>query len=473
MIKFALPILSLLILTACQTQQALKPQSTTAWLDLQSQTIEQLKQKNFGSAEMSIKEMMTIAGDEFNRWEYIRMALVSMPSDLAMPLADDALGIKSIKKSDQQLFGFSKVYTHFKKLEKALDIVNQAIDIKKEENYVFWRARLLLMLKKHALAELDYQWLLVKNSEKEEYISQYATLLNYLERPEEAQQLLERHINNPDLLYKSIILALRQEQESEAQNQYTQLKSILSETSDLDDQKRLEIGELAYWLQDPEYSMMLLSEIKSGDKISQAQLIMGNVQMSLEHYDRAIALYRQAQNGSAEQAAMAYLLEAQAHRELDETHVAMRTLNQALQLFPEHSDLRYSRAMLFEMDDSLVEMEKDLTYIISHDKTHYDALNALGYSWADRNIKLTQALEYIEKANALSPDSMPILDSLGWVHYRLGNLEKARTYLMSATKNDPNDRLLYDHLLEVLEAIGDSKAVEELQQKINSKFIDE
>lgn len=475
MIKKIFAATCCILLIACQKPTELKPaqaEPSEAWVEAQYTVVEQLKEKSFGEAESTLQTMMTLAEEDLSRWEYIRMGLVSMPPDLALPMVETALRLPFIKKSGPQLFGFSKVYTQFKDLENALITINQAIDIKKEEDYVFWRARLHLMLKKHQLAEKDYQWLLKKDDSKEAYVSQYASLLNHLNRADEAQALLEAHANNPDLLYKSIILAIRQDNEDDAQEQFVKLKGILAAT-EIDDQKRLEIGELAYWLNDTDYSMDLLSEVKSGDKISQAKLIMGNVQLSLENHDRAIALYRQAQNGTKEQAALAYLFEAQAHRELGETRAGIRTLDQAVQLFPDESDLRYSRAMMYETNKQINKMETDLLHIIKNDPEHYDALNALGYSWADRNIKLEQALAYIEKAHEMRPDNVPILDSLAWVHFRLGNLDQARSYMEQATKEPQQDQLLYDHLLEILEAIGDEQAAATVKDHIQQNFTPE
>ncbi len=472
MMKYLITVTAILLLTACQKPDIQKPEPaepSQAWVDAQYTVVEQLKEKSFGEAETTLQNMMTLADEDLSRWEYIRMGLVSMPPDLALPMVETALRLPFIKKSGPQLFGFSKVFTQFKNLEDALTTINQAIDIKKEEDYVFWRARLHLMLKKHQLAEKDYLWLLKKDDSKEAYVSQYASLLNHLDRADEAKALLEAHANNPDLLYKSIILAIRQGQDEDAQNQFVHLKSILSKT-EMDDQKRLEIGELSYWLNDTDYSMDLLSAVKSGDKISQAKLIMGNVQRSLENHDRAITLYRQAQNGTQEQAALAYLFEAQSHRELGEIRSAIRTLDQAVQLFPSDSDLRYSRAMMYEANTQVNKMETDLLYIINNDPEHYDALNALGYSWADRNIKLDEALEYIEKAHDMRPDSVPILDSMAWVHYRLGNLDMARSYMEQATKEPQQDQLLYDHLLEILSAIGDEQAAKTVKTYIQKHF---
>ena len=277
---------------------------------------------------------------------------------------------------------------------------------------------------------------------------------------------MEAHKDNPDLLYKSIILALRSDDELEAKKQFTQIKTVLL-LDDMDDQKKIEIGELAYWLDDYDYSLNVLNSVKSGDHISQAKLIMGQVLMKQEAYERAVILFRQAQNGAQEHAVLAYLLEADAHRELDEAKQGIRSLTQALSQFPNHSDILYSRAMLYESVKKLNDMEKDLQIIIANDTSHYDALNALGYSWADRNIKLDEALTLIEKAHELAPKNIAILDSLGWVNYRLGNFDQARHYLELATEDTVADKLMLEHLLEVLETIGDEAAAQVVKQQLS------
>ncbi|WP_154224418.1 tetratricopeptide repeat protein [Marinicella rhabdoformis] len=470
MIKHIITFCFCLTLIACQNKKPVE-YNQEHWIELQRQTVEQLRAKSFGEAATSLSQSIDMADDEIKHWDYIRMGLVSLPADLALPLVDKALKLKSIKKNDQQLFGFSKVYTQLQELEKALKTVNQAIDIEYNEDYVFWRARLYLMLKEHNLAEKDYQWLLEKDDSKDIYISQYASLLNHLGKTKEAKALLEKYKDNPKLLYKSIILALRDDNKAEAEKQFKHLKTI-STPSDMDEQTKLEIGELASWLDDPEYSLELLSTVKEGDKISQAKLIMGRVMMDQENYDRAIIMFRQAQNGIEEHAILAYLFEADAHRLLEEPKLGIRTLNQALDVFEGNKELLYSRAMMNESEGKFSAMEKDLHTIIASDDNHYDALNALGYSWAERNIKLDDAFKLIQKAHELAPENVAILDSMGWVHYRLGNLKQARHYLELATADGIEDKLMLEHLLEVLEALEDDKAANRIRTMIKTQFND-
>ncbi|MFC1832751.1 tetratricopeptide repeat protein, partial [Thermodesulfobacteriota bacterium] len=77
----------------------------------------------------------------------------------------------------------------------------------------------------------------------------------------------------------------------------------------------------------------------------------------------------------------------------------------------------------------------------------------VGYSWADTDRHLDRALTYIERAMELKPGNGYIQDSLGWVHFKLGNLERARAELLSALKLLPEDPYLHEHLGDVYRAL--------------------
>lgn len=127
-------------------------------------------------------------------------------------------------------------------------------------------------------------------------------------------------------------------------------------------------------------------------------------------------------------------------------------------------DLLYSRAMLAEKMGRLDLLEKDLKTIIKHDPTNADVLNALGYSLADRTDRYEEAHDLIKRALELKPDNFYILDSMGWVLYRLNRLEESVKYLQraKALNDDPE---VSAHLSEVLWFKGDKK---EAQKVLNS-----
>ena len=102
----------------------------------------------------------------------------------------------------------------------------------------------------------------------------------------------------------------------------------------------------------------------------------------------------------------------------------------------------------------LATLELDLNYILARDPDHVDALNALGYTLADRTRRFEEAAGYIRKAFELQPDNPAILDSMGWVSYRLGDYDMALKYLRQALGN-LNDPEIAAHLGEVLWVTGD------------------
>lgn len=140
---------------------------------------------------------------------------------------------------------------------------------------------------------------------------------------------------------------------------------------------------------------------------------------------------------------------------------AMAVANRALQQLPGDSRLLYSRAMLHEQLDNLSGLEADLRRILADDPQNAMAMNALGYTLADRNLRLEEALELIEQALALAPEDPAIIDSLGWVHFRLGNLELAEELLRRAYAAFP-DQEVAAHLGEVLWMLGKRREAREV-----------
>ncbi|WP_459870039.1 tetratricopeptide repeat protein [Halomonas shantousis] len=137
----------------------------------------------------------------------------------------------------------------------------------------------------------------------------------------------------------------------------------------------------------------------------------------------------------------------------DRTEAANALLDRALLDDPDDTELRYMRAMRAYGQGDLDTMEQDLRVIIDQEPDNSEALNALGYTLASETDRNEEALALIERAHRLEPESAAILDSLGWVHYQLGNLERALPYLQEAFRKQP-DQEIAAHLAEVLWHLG-------------------
>ena len=145
--------------------------------------------------------------------------------------------------------------------------------------------------------------------------------------------------------------------------------------------------------------------------------------------------------------------EATVLREVKRWGDAFEVLGQAAQRFPDDSDLLYEQAMVAEKMDRMDDMEGLLRRVIGLKPDNAHAHNALGYSLADRRQRLPEARSLIQRALELSPGDPFITDSLGWVEYRMGNVDEALRLLRQAYAARP-DVEIGAHLGEVLWAAG-------------------
>ncbi|KGE77414.1 tetratricopeptide repeat protein [Halomonas salina] len=157
--------------------------------------------------------------------------------------------------------------------------------------------------------------------------------------------------------------------------------------------------------------------------------------------------------------------EAGAHAQAD------ALLDSYLASHPDDARLRYQRAMRAYADGDLVAMERDLRAIFERDPDNANALNALGYTLADENIegRLKEARRLIDRALELEPNNPAILDSRGWVAYRLGNIEAALPWLERAWAAMP-DQEIAAHLIEVLWMAGERERARALTATAVERF---
>jgi tetratricopeptide (TPR) repeat protein len=153
---------------------------------------------------------------------------------------------------------------------------------------------------------------------------------------------------------------------------------------------------------------------------------------------------RQRYPTSAEQL---FLLEADALK--DWKGESLRAYDRGLTAFPHSFSLLYGRAMVHEAAGSFTEMEEDLRSILAQDPDHAATLNALGYTLTNHTQRFEEAAELIERALIISPGDPAILDSLGWVYYKLGHFEQSEALLRRAHLAFPDPEVAA-HLGEVL-----------------------
>jgi len=171
-----------------------------------------------------------------------------------------------------------------------------------------------------------------------------------------------------------------------------------------------------------------------------------------------------------------YLIEADVLLQQNDLARSLAAMNEAIQKYPDSVELYYARSLLLEKMNNNTAAEADLRFVLANQPDNVDALNALGYLLADSNYNLNEALQLIKRALALRPEDPAILDSFGWVLFRMGQHEESLLRLKKAYALHPNDEVAA-HIGEVLWTIGKQKEAEDiwnqgLKLNTNSSFIE-
>lgn len=306
------------------------------------------------------------------------------------------------------------------------------------------------------------------------------------DKRDEARALLETYVAaSPDdsdlrMLYGQFLV--EEEEFSNARNEFERLLSTKPKAPDV----LFAVGVLSLQLDDLDAARTYFTRLyRTGERGSEAAFYLGQVEERTEHNEVALDWYGKVEGANALQAQVRiavihakegnvarareivqqlrdqspkdaeslYLVEAEILDEVGRTDDAMAVYGLAIDAFPDNTDLKYARAMYAVKLNRIELAEADLRDIIIANPDHADALNALGYTLADRTERYTEAKAFIEQAHALEPEEPAILDSMGWINYRLGNNAIAADYLRRALEA-LNDGEIAAHLGEVLWAMG-------------------
>ena len=196
-----------------------------------------------------------------------------------------------------------------------------------------------------------------------------------------------------------------------------------------------------------------LAKIDSAPRALEVLLRRASLAAHQGKLKEAREMIRRAPENTPEEARAKILAEAQILRDAKQWAEVNKVLASANEKFPDDVDLLYEQSMAAEKLNRLGDMERLLRRVIELKPDHQHAYNALGYSLAERNLRLPEAKALIEKALSFTPGDPFITDSLGWVEYRLGDLSGSLSLLRSAYQSRP-DVEIAAHLGEVLWANG-------------------
>ena len=218
-------------------------------------------------------------------------------------------------------------------------------------------------------------------------------------------------------------------------------------------QAYLSLAQIAEKRKDFATAESWIARIEDSEEMMQAQTRRASILASQGKLAEGRALIKDLPERNPGDARLKIIAEAGLLRELKQYQLAYDLLGQAIVKFPDETELVYDQAMMAEKLGKLVEMEALLRRVIQDKPEYHNAYNALGYSFADRNVRLPEAKQLISKALEYVPADPFIQDSLGWVEFRLGNSAVAVKIFEEAFKSKP-DAEIAAHFGEVLWSMG-------------------
>ena len=220
--------------------------------------------------------------------------------------------------------------------------------------------------------------------------------------------------------------------------------------------RRLLLGQMAEFLKRQDEALEWYRSVPAGEQRAEARLRAINTLFELERKDVAFAEARKLQgDASVEDGTRrdAYLMEAELRQKDKQDEGQMEVFARGLAAYPDDLALLYSRGLAWERRDRIDHAEADFRRILVIEPDNVAALNALGYTLADRTTRYQEALELIDRARTAAPEDAAIIDSYGWVLYRLGRNAEALVELRRAftLQKDPE---IAAHVAEVLWVMG-------------------
>lgn len=421
---------------------------------LQSVTVLLVGARRVSETQPYLAKLMSVeGGDPANTFMQLGRLLASSP-DKAANLAVVRQLVQPYATLPEAQFALAQAAVAARDEPLALDAIRKAAELRpKWEVAALYEAQILQRSSPRQAAERLAAYL-AKYPDSNEVRLNYARALVTDKRSNEAQAELKRLLaaapSDGEMIYAVGLLAFQLKDFPFAEGN---MKRLLESGYRDPNAARYLLGQIAEERKDWTGAVGWYRQIARGERAIPARLRTAQALSKLGRVDEARAYLRNASATSAAQQMQFIIAEAQLLREANRSKEAFEVLGEALQKSPDQPDLLYDIALTAEKLERFDLLESNLRRLIQLQPDHAHAYNALGYSFAERNVRLPEARKLIEKAMELAPEDMFIVDSMGWVLFRMGDFKGAIEQLRRAYDNR-QDAEIGAHLGEVLWVSG-------------------
>lgn len=346
----------------------------------------------------------------------------------------------------------SRYAAQLKKYDESLAILDQVLEIDPSMHEVLIiKARVLAVEGRHDEAAEFIKQVLEVQPENDALRLQYGRMLveqRQLKAATEQYSILHERL--PDDAEITLSLALLNIETKNLEAAITAFEQLIASDKKVSIANYY-LGRIAQNQGDDKKAISYYLRVKSGDYTFDSQLRIGILLATLGKTDEGLAKLEALAEAQSNWTlrVKAYLAQGEIFRKQFRYKEGVAMYSRALQQNHDDTTLLYARGLMAEKVDRLDMAEADLLKVITKEPDNADALNALGYTLADRTARYKEALAYIKRAAELVPDDPAILDSLGWVSYRLGKMDDALMWLSRAFEK-VEDAEIAAHYGEVL-----------------------
>lgn len=350
------------------------------------------------------------------------------------------------------------------RLELALAEAHQAVALRPEwDMAVMLEAQLLQRSEPQKGTALLKSYLESHNDDKEVRLF-YARLLleqkQYVAARDEFGRLLLQRPGSPELAFAIALISLQLGEYERAEKELRQALASNDKNKD-DDTLHYYLAQLGEAKKDDAGALKHYRQVNSGEHVYPSRLREAYLLNKSGKLDDARKVLNQIVAKDDTQRVQLLMIESQFLRDAKLYGESFKILARGLEKFPNQPELLYQSALIADKLDKPDAFEHLIRSLIKVEPDNAHSYNALGYSWLERNIRIPEAMELVEKAYKLAPDDAAIIDSMGWGYFRLGQFDKSLQFLRRAyqTNSDPE---IAAHLGEVLWASGDKEGAQKV-----------